>query len=98
MCPLLGSYGPTRSSNFPGQHQKAISPEPAVMDSASELFLLSAWNPHPHPIPQQPPPPLPAPSHLSQQPCTHAAGLSSLQSRRTLSLLSEGWRRGRTLG
>lgn len=55
ICLSPVSHSPTSSSNFPGRHQRATSPEPAWMDPASEEFLQSAWNPHLHPVPSSSP-------------------------------------------
>ena len=35
ICLPLVSHSPTLSSNLPGRHQKAVSPEPALTDPAS---------------------------------------------------------------
>lgn len=55
-CLPLVSHSPTWSSNLPGRHQKAISPEPALTDPAS-VCLRPPTSPHP----QQQPPASPCP-------------------------------------
>lgn len=57
-CLPLVSHSPTWSSNLPGRHQKAISPEPALTDPAS-VCLRPPTSPHP----QQQPPASPCPPH-----------------------------------